>query len=50
VGEYTEWYDNGREHTRGVYKNGKDGLWTTWDKTGKVISQQRYEAGKRVQE
>ncbi len=50
TGQCKEWFDNGRKKSEGAYTDGKDGTWTTWDKSGLVVSQRRYKAGKLVKE
>ena len=49
-GKAIEWFDNGEKKSEGAFADGKDGTWTTWDKTGLVVSQRRYKSGKPVKE
>ena len=49
TGQSIEWFDNGHKKSEGTYANGKDGLWTTWDKDGLVVRQQKFQDGKQVQ-
>lgn len=50
TGQSTEWYDNGQKSAQGDYAQGKEGLWTYWEKSGAIREQQRYVSGKAVKE
>jgi antitoxin component YwqK of YwqJK toxin-antitoxin module len=47
-GPSSEWYDNGQKKSEGVWKNGRDGQWTYWEKDGRVREQIAFKAGKRA--
>jgi antitoxin component YwqK of YwqJK toxin-antitoxin module len=50
TGQSTEWYANGQVSASGVYAEGKEGVWTTWEKSGQIRSQTKYKAGVVVKE
>jgi antitoxin component YwqK of YwqJK toxin-antitoxin module len=49
-GEYTEiWEEGGKIKTRGLYeKNRKQGVWTTYDQQGKLLTEAVYKDGSEV--
>lgn len=48
---HVTWYANGQMNVAGHWKNQeKEGLWTTWDSDGNVLSKIFYKDGKEVKE
>ncbi len=48
-GPFLSWHDNGREKTRGAFREGTaQGEWVTWYDNGQLRSKGHYEAGERV--
>ena len=44
----TSWHENGQESSKKNYKNfQRDGTWTEWDQTGKIVSQEQWKDGRR---
>jgi hypothetical protein len=45
-GKYLEWHPNGLRATEGEYKLGrKDGKWSEWDDTGRLVSERWFDNG-----
>ncbi len=48
-GLYVDWHANSQKLSEGFYQDGKkEGLWTYWDKNGKV-TKEHYKAGELVE-